>query len=244
MGLGGMLVIIGLVYFSGAGTWLWERTKELEGQCFTMLAQMGTTTGSGACSGVGAVVNGVDGLFNDTGGSLANLWESIKAPFIGTGIESAVGELQLTSALERLGSTKEQLAQRMRIGPDSLSSAGSVSEQIRSAVDSFSIGKNYLGGDGESAYRALPWLQKGAQVPGYGVLSQLSLGDIYRNGATSVSQNPSAAISYYSQAHQSIGLLQQSNTPEAQGMLKALPGSPQQVQQQLLAAIRDLQLKQ
>lgn len=241
LGLGGILVIIGLLYFTGAGKWLWERMMQLEGQCYSMLAQMGTSAGSPVCSGAGSVIGGLDQFFSNIGGSISSMVDSVQSMFAGNAdFDSVVGEFHLTSALEKLGSTQEQLAQRLRMGPQSLSISGNVGEQVRSAVDSFNIGSRYMGGDGSSSYRAIPWLQQGARVPGYGVMSQLSLGDMYRSGNSSMSASPQTAIQYYSQAHQSIGILQQSNTPEAQRMLSALPASPAQMQQQLLNTIREL----
>lgn len=239
-GIGGLLVVAALLYFTGAGGWLWDRTKELEGQCYGALAQAGTTTGGGICGGMGSAVNALDKIFSDFGGTVRGWWDGLKGSFSTDSLPSLAGDLRLDSALARLGSGQEALRQRMQMGPQSLGSMQSVSEQVRGAVDSFAIGQRYLAGDGSSSYRAVPWLQQGATVPGYGVLSQLRLGDLYSHGATSVAPNPQAAIGYYSQAHQSIGLLQQSNTPEAQRMLQALPASPGQIQQQLLATIREL----
>lgn len=244
MGLGGFVMIIALLYFTGAGKWLWARMLELEGQCYTMLAEIGSPTGGQICSGMGSAIGGIDRFFSDIDGSISNFFNSIGTQFQGAAdIPSAVGNIRLTSALSRLGSSTDELAMKLRVGPQSLS-LDSMQDQIRSAVDSFAIGQRYMGGDGSSAYRALPWLQKGAQVPGYGVLSQLSLGDMYRAGNGGVSLNPKAAASYYSQAHQSIDILQSSNTPQAQSILKALPASPEEIQQQLLRTIRDLKAGQ
>lgn len=240
MGISGFLLIIALLYFTGAGKWLWDRMLQIEGQCYTMLVQMGTTAGSSVCGTIGGGIMRIDRFFSDTGGNISSSVDGVRMQFAGYGdLDSAVGELQLTSALARLGSSKDELAQKMRVGPESLN----MGDQVRRAVDSFTVGQRFLNSDGSGSHHAIPWLQEGAQVPGYGVLSQLSLGDLYSRG-TVVGQDPAAAIGYYSQAHQSIGMLQQSNTPEANQMLKALPASPDVVRSQLAKIVAELQKMQ
>lgn len=242
MGLGGLLIIGGVLYFSGAGKWMWDRTKQLDDQCYGLLVDIGTSIGNGVCGGMGRAIDTVDGVFNDVGGTMEGIWEKVSAPFGGGSFESVVGNLHITSALEKLGSSKEELMQRLRVGPESMRSGGDAGQQIRNALDSFSISQSFLS-DGGGASRALPWLQQGATVPGYGVMSQLSLGDIYAQGAQGVGQNNGAAIQYYTQAYQSIGMLSQSSSGEAQSVLKALPGSPQDMQAKILATIRELKSK-
>lgn len=240
LGLGGLALIIALLVFTGAGSWLWQRTLELEGQCYTLVAQTGSGIGNPVCAGIGSVVRGIDRFFQGIDQRIGSQVDSVRANLSGLGtMESSLGDLRLSSALARLGSSKDELARKLAIGPESLA----VGDQVSRAIDSFAIGKRYLDGDGSASWRAVPWLQQGAQVPGYGVLSQLSLGELYRTGQGGVGQNPAAAIGYYSQAHQSIGLLQQSNTPEAQRVLSALPGSPANVQAQLGQIIQQLKIK-
>lgn len=241
MGLSGFIVIIGLLWFTGAGAWLWERTLQLESQCYTMLVQMGSNVGSPICAGMGKAITGIDRFFSGIGDSVTGAVDSVLGTFSGTPrVESMFGDLQVSNSLARLGSGKDELLSRLNQGPQALAGGSNAAEQLRNALDSFSIGQRFMGGDGSSSYQALPWLQQGAQTPGYGVLSQLSLGELYRTGNGGVSANPQAATQYYSQAYQSIALLRETNTPEAQQMLKALPASPGKMQEEILATIRTL----
>lgn len=245
VGLTGILVILAVLYFTGAGSWLWARMQAFEGQCFSMLAQAGAEAGGSVCGAFGGTVRWFDNALSDVGGTWRSLLDSVHTPILGSGLESAVGELRLTAALNRLGSSDDMISSYMRRGPAALGTQEALSDKMRLAIDSFSIGRNYIGGDGSSAYQAIPWLQQGARVQGYGVLSQLSLGDLYRGGTnTSVMPNPQASISYYTQAFESISLLQRSGSPEARTMLDALPGKPDQVQAQLQEVIRSLQAQQ
>lgn len=245
LGLTGILVILAVLYFTGAGSWLWARMQAFEGQCFSMLAQAGTGAGGSVCSAFGGTVRWFDHALSDVGGTWRSLVDSVHTPIISRGLESVVGELHLTAALNRLGSSDDMISSYMRRGPAALGTQEALGDKVRLAIDSFSIGRNYIGGDGSSAYQAIPWLQQGARVQGYGVLSQLSLGDLYRGGtSTSVMPNPQTSIGYYSQAFDSITFLQRAGTPEAKTMLDALPGSPAQVQAQLTEVIRSMQVQQ
>jgi hypothetical protein len=248
MGLGGLLVVLALLYFTGAGNWLWERVKQFDGQCGEALASLGTTMGSGFCNGFGHAVEAIDrGAANlgDQFSGLSNLRERISALFGASDFEGMTGRLHDMlisgdSPLTRWASSGDRLSEIMNRGPESVSLGADASQRIRAALDNFIIGRHYLqSGEGFTA-NALPWLREGAQQPGYGILSQLTLGDIYRNGTQGIPQNPQISLNYYQQAQQSLYTLSQSNTPEAKQLLNSLPASPQQIQQQLNTIIIDI----
>ncbi len=242
LGLGGLLVILAVLYFTGAAGWMWERVKQLDEQCYRMMTDMGMHAGLPACQGIGKGVSSIDGFIQSFDNPRTGIWERITAPFSGSAFESMVGDLRITSSLAKLGSSKDELAQRMRIGPESMPMGTTLRQQVRDAVDNFSIAQRYIN-DGGGSDRAIPWLQQGARVQGYGVMSQLSLGDLYARGTDGVAANPNAAMQYYAQAYKSIDVLQRSGTPESQSMLKALPADPQDVKNQLLRAVQELKIK-
>lgn len=248
IGLGGLLVVIALLYFTGAGAWLWQRVKSLDQNCFEILAGMGTDMGAPVCNGLGATVRAADSAFTNFSGTVDQWTAGIKNKFRnffgGSGFggltnQSVSSLMQGSSPLNNWVSPSEKLAQMMNGRPMSLGGSASTTDRIRSALDSFVIGEHFLNSGGD-AVQALPWLQHGAQQPGYGVMSQLALGDLYRNGASGIAANPAQARHYYQQAQQSLGILSNSNAPESAQMLQSLPASPADIQKQLTAAIGQL----
>lgn len=242
-GLTGFLFLIAVLYFTGAGGWLWARTQGLPEQCHAALSQMGTSVGRGVCRGIGTAVKSVDGVFDEIGRSIDRMTSRVQAYIDPSRLQSAVGELQVSSALASLGSSTAELTERVKRGPQSLGGASTIGERVQSAVDSFTIGNQYL--SDHDAARGLAWMKQGARVPGYGVMSQLSLGDAFSGAsATHVGVDYNAAIGYYTQAYHSIKRLQQEGTQEARTVLQSLPGTPEEIKARLSATIAELKAKQ
>ena len=247
LGLVGIIVIGALIVNSGVGNKIMGGLNQLEGDCYNALGQVGHGVASAACPAVGSAVRGVDSVATSIGDALRNFKESVlqKISDQGSGSAALQGYMQQLSGsmnipgLESLMSSSQDLLAKMQRGPQGIASGASMSDQLRSALDSFSIGQHYL--DDGSVSQALPWLQQGAAAPGgYGLLSQMMLGNMYSQGAGGMAANPNAAIQYYSQSLQSITRLQQNGSPQALHILSTLPASPQQIQQQLQEAIGQL----
>jgi hypothetical protein len=239
------VIIGGVLYFTDAGPWLWNRVQELEGQCYQLLANAGTSMGGGVCRGAGKAVQVADSALTNIQASAANGWEHMKAQLnLGGAGDGIMNEFELPADLASLRSSAERLALKLRMGPESAltnsQSHGLLGSQLQQAVDNFTLGQRYLQAGPENAPHALPWLQHGAATPGYGVLSQLSLGDIYRQGAGDIPADPRMALQYYGQALQSIDVLQTSSSPEAKQMLHSLPTSPEYMKREIIAAVRQL----
>ncbi len=254
IGLGGIVVIGGLLYFTGAGTWMWDRIKSFDENCYMAVAETGAGSGGGFCSAFGTVVDatgkawtyvsenmsGVGAVASRFGDWVGGLWGGENFASLTMRLRDSM--TNGTSALSSWVSPSEKLQSMMQRGPQSISiGAGGAGERVRAAMDSFVIGQHYLSGNNIGA--ALPWLQQGAKQPGYGIMSQLALGDMYQQGAGGMQSDPVRARYYYMQAQQSLGTLSSSNTPQAQQMLSSLPASPQQISQQLTAAIGSLNKK-
>lgn len=230
-----LLIVAGALYYSGAGSWMWQRIQGLGTNCYSALASAGSAIANPVCRGLSQAVEAGDHL----GELLQHGMESLRASFGigGLGPMQALGET-VQQRLSGFGSSSDELARRIGEGPRSLL-RGSTSQQLRSAVDSFTIGTQFLRNG--SASQALPWLQQGAALPsGYGLMSQLSLGDLYARGGSGLAPDPLKARLYYQQAQQSLTSLQASGSPQAQQILQSLPGSPQQVAQQLNQAVTGL----
>lgn len=232
IGLGGILIIVALLYFTGAGAWLWQGVNKLDDGCYEVLADIGTSTGSAVCRGitrglesVGTVVDDVSARLDRVFGRAQEQVEQFSVSGLGS-----FGDL---------ASPSEALSRMMARGPD-MAIGGDLRGQFQQAVDSYAIGWNYLQ-RGDGAGQALPWLKQGAAQPnGYGMMSQLALADMYRAGRGAVAADPALARAHYMQAKASLDLLMASEAPEAQQMLRSLPTSPQDMSRQLDAAIRGL----
>jgi TPR repeat protein len=240
IGLTGILVILALLYFTGAGKWLWSGALQAEGKCYNLMGQMGTTAGTPLCGGIGSLVRTLDSATSDIGGKAQMAVDYVKGLFADHNLDSVVGRISVPRSLQNLGSPRADLGRMMGYGPGNMTTGSSAADKLRNAIDSFQIGSELMQGSENSVRNAVPWLQRGAETPGYGLLSQLSLGDIYRQGRGDVAANPQEAVTYYSSAYRSIDLLQANNSPAAQQLLATLPGSPEAVKQQLVQAINQM----
>lgn len=241
LSLTGILIIGGLLYFTGAGAWLWERTKQLPSACFAMLNDIGTTMGQSACD---ALANGLNSVGDGTSGVMDRIKDKV-----GAGSGTAVANLEdyanslfsriggNSSALAGLTSSGSRLREMMNQQPIVLPSIADASERLRMSLDQFVIGQHYL--QGAQPAKAMPWLQRSAQQPGgYGVLSQLTLGDMYRSGSYGVGQDTNVSRQYYEAAYRSITELQTNGGGEARQLLGSLPAAPEQLKVQLTQQIQ------
>lgn len=245
MGLGTLILIGCLLAYSGAlptiRQKIGEGLSELGLQCHSNFDALGNGLGASACNavaegvrliGIGLDEAGellvalkdsvVDGINSVSGGKDVSMSEVINTQFW----QSVSG----SESLQSLSSSVSELQSKISRGPGSFAEG---SDQIRAAVDSYVIGQRYLS-DGASG-RALPWLQQGARMSEYGVLSQIKLAELYSQGGSGVRANPQLAAQYYSQASQSIGQLRVNNSTQARQLLQSLGTDPQALQQEMLA---------
>ena len=110
MGLSGLLIIGAVLYFTGAGKWLWERAQQLEGQCYTMAAQSGVQQANAACTGVGKMIHTVGQTVGETIDSVKdgarNLWANVTG---GGHVPTSFGEIRISGALEKFSSGTSRL---------------------------------------------------------------------------------------------------------------------------------------
>lgn len=231
----GLLIIIGLLYFTGAGNWLWTRVKELPSACYDMLGGTGRIGGSvcdGTARAIGALDDGASGItdqirswFGRTSGQSVAQMQQFSDNLLGR-----IGGQG--SALSGLASSGERLKAMMRTSPISLPSSADAQTRLRTALDQFVIGQRLL--QSSTPDRAMPWFQQSAEQPGgYGVLSQLALGDMYRTGSHGVAIDNSAAVHYYAQAQHSLETLKQDKTEQARQLLASLPVEAHTLSRQL-----------
>jgi len=236
IGLVGVVIIIGALYFTGAGSWMMNGLSGLSQNCATMIPNFAASIGYPVCGGVSKGVEFTD----DATTRVGNFIRSIEEQFSSGARFGSLSELNesLKYAVADLASPKDALNQMISRGPQQLM-GGKISQQFQQAVDSFTIGQFYVNRGGLAD--ALPWLQQSAHQPnGFGVMSQLSLGDIYSRGGAGIQPDPRQAQAYYQMASQSLTQLNASNTPQAQQMLGTLPASPQEIQRQIQQTIAQL----
>lgn len=236
-GFGALLIVMGILYFTGAGNWLWSRVQELDSACYTGLMRVSPSIASPVCGAIEKGITAADGFFASTGDSLKRFEERVSNSLGFTELNDSVSGM--VTRIGALASSNETLRAMMQQGPGSLRLA--TGQSLQQAIDSFTIGQSYLNYSGGES-QALEWFRHGAAQPGgYGVMSQLALGNIYMGGTNaSVTQNPQLAKAYLEQAKQSISALSRNPSPGAQQVLQTLPASPQTVQAQIDQAIRQL----
>lgn len=237
-GLGGIVILGAALYFSGAGSWLWPRVEKMDAACYGLLADLGTTTGSSIC---GAMTQGVAAL-NDAGSRVGAVVQDVVAWVSGSANALDGFGTKVSENIAAIASPSATLSQMVQRGPASLGGVGGgLQQQFQQAVDSFTIGQGLLG-SGNNAEQAVQWLRQGAAQPqGYGLLSQLSLSELYRTGGHGIQANPAFSNHYLQQARDSLTQLTASGTPQAQQILQALPTDPQAMQAQINTALQQIQ---
>lgn len=214
MGLGGLLVIGAILYFTPAGPWLWERIEGLPESCYALFMEMGMG-GEGVCRALGSGIEAMGDLGDRLHGQSVQVVRSNQ-----TMMQLDALSNQLLGNLDRWGSSGSSLDAMLRDGPRIVT--GNATQRLQGAIDQYVIGNHML--NHSQPGKALPWFEQSArQGDGFGVLSQLKLGDMYRGGQ-GVAPNPQLASQYYSQAQRSLSMLQRSDSPQSQQLLQSLPG--------------------
>lgn len=232
-GLGALILVGAVIYFSGAGSWAVNNIKGLEGSCYSGLSRLGPQIANPVCGALSKGMDAIDAAASSVGARL-DAWQ--KGVF-GNGALGKLNSLaaSMGSRLSSLSSSREELSQLISAGPN----AG-FQDPFQKSIDSFTIGQNLLSRGGETS-SALAWLQQGAQQPqGYGLMSQLSLGNLYANGGQGVAANPGRAQYYLDMAQRSLATLSASNSPQSQQLLNALPGSPEKIKADIERAMVEM----
>ena len=241
-GLGGLVVVGALLYYTGAGDKLWASVQRLDASCYSAMSSLGTEITNSVCGTLSKAIHGLGNAGGQIRQNAQVAWQSMFGQIKRSGANewSSLSQ-QLGQKIDGFASSSDVLSRMMSEGPHGLNGA-SASQQVQQAFDSFAIGQHFLAGNGNGngAAQALPWLKQGASQPGYGLMSQLSLGDLYRTGGNGVAANPEQAKVYYQKAMDSLGVLSQTNTPQAQQLLQSLPASPQVIGQQLRSMMQQM----
>lgn len=260
LSLSSLLIIVGVLYFTGAGGVILKQAQSLPGMCYGQLNSLNSTAAKVVCGmtseGVKMVsqMSGVagrelDGFFGNIGKTIS---ESLDMGAITALISKEIGVPESLmqavqgfdmGALQGMQSPEAILSQLMQSGPGSIGVGSDPASQLRAAMDSLTIGQRFLS-PGSGSYQpssAVPWLQQGAMQNEYGLMPQLSLGNLFLQGGKGIAPNPLMAAGYYQQALGSLTALQGSTQPGAQQVLGGLPVAPQQMQQEIINIIKTIQ---
>lgn len=230
LGLIGILVIAAVLYFSGAGGWLWQRMERFAGgDCYALANSSQVPSASTLCDGTSKIIAWLGQLPEQYHLGMDSLKQRLG--FSGSLPEFSGWKNNISQQLASLGSGTASLKQRLQEGPQQLWQ-GDASSQLRPAIDHYTIGINLLSRG--SANDGISWLRSGANAQGgYGLMSQLQLGSIYSHGASGIAPDAVQAHYYYEQAKASLQELQASNAPQAKQLLQSLPISPEELKAKL-----------
>jgi len=146
-GLGGIIVLCAIVYFSGAGSWLVNRVQVLDEQCYAMLNDIGFTEANPLCGAIASGLTAMSELMAKAGDEVHGLKQRV----LGTSDFADLTQFttQMQSKIAGLTSSSDNLAWMLSAGPKGISGSGM--QPFQQAIDSFTIGQNYLYKDGMSA---------------------------------------------------------------------------------------------
>lgn len=228
MGLG---VVAALAFGAGGGDFLKNMAGGLGNACFATMGNLGFQAGMSACEAGGSAVSGA---LESIGNSLANFKESVLPTNVNsmlTGMADKMGmDVSETFANSNVtGSVDFGLMEKIKSGLATASAENlSASEMMKRAFAEGTLASQLLNGEGgmpQDKTAAVGWLKHSAGLGDYGVLSQLSLANMFMKGDV-VPANVNEAFKYNNMALASVKSLQGAGTPEANAMLKTLPMDP------------------
>lgn len=242
-GLFSLIVIGGILYATGVLPAAWDYIKNAGNACYSLTNSVGIG-GQSICGAVTSFMDMVDRNLTGLGGGVGNWFSDIEQKFNEQWANSKT-RIELVNLTDQVDTAKESLLRSglvssqptldslIQTGPSSLPVGGGEIGLLKGSLDSFAISQQL---SSTQPALSLEWLQKGASVGAFGLPSQLSLGNAYANSG----QN-GAAAAYYHQALQSLNALRSNNSPASQQLLGSLGASPQELQAQIIAAIKQIQ---
>ena len=141
LGLGGILVITGLLYYTGYGAQMLSTMQGFNQGCYGTVGGLSRAVASPLCKGVDVVVGGITTVADYVGDVLHSIDDTIG------GVRGAAPRLSMDSigsAFSGYASPSARLQQMMQGSPQQWFSGGDVSQRFQRAV----------GGGGEAAFGA------------------------------------------------------------------------------------------
>ncbi len=245
-GLGFWLVVGGLVGVTGVGTYVADSVKGLRQPCYEATSKI--RAGRALCDifedGMTRASSAMDMDLSQFGSigdlrlpdNMRQFTRQIDGLIETEGFQAAIGpELSRyidVDALRRIN------LQTGGMGDQILSDA----QKMSMALSQTALGNGMLSGqfgDRASPVEAAAWYEKGASMGEFGILSQLSLGNMYVQG-DKIAPDFGRAEAYYAETLRSLNTLEAADTPEAQALLRSLPADPEQLRASLEAQLQHL----
>ncbi len=252
-GLIGLILILGVLYYTGVLPALWAQVKNGSTQCYSAIAGVGVPGAQSICGGVSRTISTIDAALSraqvrldqwlgSQSRKLSDEWErsALRSPLEALGRLTDLGIDSTVLQRSGLLSSEAVLTSLFKLGPSGARGAYDGASPLVGAMDRFTLGQRLM--DSQPAV-GMDWMRQGASFGEYGLLPQLSLGNYYMRGANGVPANPQQALAYYIQAQRSLTQLQGNQNPASQQLLATLPASPEQIQAQITAAIKEIQGK-
>lgn len=231
-GSSGLVVIVGIgcaLYYTNAGSWVWGQVKKLDENCYTALARANPSISKPVCSAVAYSIGGLETTGGMVGDKVSELWARVWGASNFDPLNKFTRDMR--AKMDSLASSRERLEGIRREGPYGTTLTNS--SRLQQSIDSFTIGQRYLNSR-TTAEIGIPWLEAGARQPdGLGVMSEITLGNLYAQGDQGVQANPERAERYLRKAQDSLRNLMASNTPEARQLINTLPAKPEDIMRDL-----------
>ncbi len=249
-GLVGLILILGVLYYTGVLPALWSQVKNSSTQCYATIASTGVPGAQAICSGVNSIITTVDVGLNraqaqldqwlgSQSRKLSDEWSrsALRSPIEALGKLTDLGLDSAALQGSGLLSGEATLEALLNLGPSGATASYGGTSPLVGAMDRFTIGQRLMA---SQPALGTQWMKQGASFGEYGLLPQLSLGNYYMTGANGVPADPQQALAYYTQAQRSLTQLQGNQNPASQQLLATLPASPEQIQAQITAAIKQI----
>lgn len=215
-------VIVTVLLVTGLGQAMWRHSTQLGAYCRDAMLAIHFNNGLDFCDSLGQAIVGFQRYLER---------EVNASSFGGTmNLEEFSGFIARQFSSAAFGYSAPQLSGLMQApAMPSLSGGGMLGgtslNQLSTALSQGFQGNQLLSGGNPA--QGLSFLQSSASMGEYGLLSQLQLGSVFAGGQYGIPQNMGNARNYYQQALESIQSLEQSNTPQSQQLLSAMPASPE-----------------
>jgi hypothetical protein len=228
-GLELLVVLLFVLFLTGAGQAIWRQTMKLGEYCFDAVSFIGYYKGYGFCSSMDSKLVSLDYKVQNLIG-IAGYAEGMSQ-------HDLLEKMNDYYNLSWVGLNAHDL--KDYLNPDILSmklselqqSGTSKVREWEYALTQGQFGSNlFQKGD---AVQGIGYMQNAAGSGDYGVMSQLQLGSIYGGGLGGVGQDLGLANHYHSKALGSLSNLSMDNSPQAQQVLASLPQAPEKIMQNL-----------
>lgn len=248
LGFTGWAIIGGVFVFGGGGAYVAKQMDGLGGSCRVMMQNVGLSASicnpfDGGMRKIASAipeVGSVDALSNfKLPGNMRQFTRELEQMVDTDAFQAAIGS-DLAQHIDI-----DALRQMDRAMGGTLDMALSETQKLSMALSQTALGNGMLSGQfggSSDPTQAVQWYEQGASMGDYGILSQLSLGNMYASGQHTA-PDFGRAEHFYQEALLSLKSLERKNTQEAKTLLNNLPADPDTLKAQLEQQLSRLNAK-